>query len=118
MNQSRRDFFKQGLSAAAALAAFPMLVKALLPSLAQAQGAPKFVKPGQGMAASVGYTENKAKVEKSLQIERNGVKWAGQRCETCVLFQKDPGGAYGKCALFPGENVKPTSWCKSWSKKS
>jgi hypothetical protein len=118
VNQSRRDFVKQGLGAVAALAAFPALIKALLPSVAQAQAKPKFVVPGQGMAASVGYVENKAKVEKALQIERNGVKFADQKCATCVLFNKDAGGDYGKCALFPTEVVKPTSWCKSWSKKT
>ncbi len=117
MNQSRREFFKQALGVAGAAVAAPVILKSLWPAIAQAQGAPKFVVPGQGMAASVNYSENKKSVPKDLAIERNGVKFANQTCSGCVLFTKNAGDANGKCALFPNEQVKATSWCKSWSKK-
>lgn len=119
MNSSRRQFFNQVLGAVGLLAAGPALLKSLMSEQAQAQtaGAPSYVVPGQGMAASVGYVENKTKVEKSLMIERNGVAFKDQKCSNCVLFQPEAGGKGGKCALFPNQLVKPTSWCKSWSKK-
>ena len=117
-NQSRRDFFKQALGVAGLALMAPTLVRSVFTSVAQAADAPKFVAPGKGMAASVNYLEDKKKAPKNLQIERNGVPFAKQSCSGCALYTKDAVGNYGKCALFPNENVKPTSWCQSWSKKA
>ena len=120
MNQSRRDFFKQALGIVGAVAAAPALLKAILPSVARAEAAPTFVVPGQGMAASVGYVEDKTKAPKDKQVDRNGVKFADQKCSNCAIYTKDASGKGGKCALFsspPGLLVKDNSWCASWSKK-
>ena len=120
MDNSRRQFFKQALGSVGAIVAAPVLLRTLLPSVAQAQ-APvvpgSFVVPGQGMAASVGYVEDKKKVAKDKQIDRNGTKFADQSCTNCALFVKEPNSANGKCALFPNQLVKPTSFCNSWAKK-
>jgi hypothetical protein len=108
MNQSRRDFFKQALGAVA------------LTFLALKAGAAevlKFVVPGQGMAASVNYTEDKKKAKKDLQIERQGVPFAQQKCSGCALYTKVDDKS-GKCALFPNQLVKANAWCASWSKKA
>ena len=118
MNKSRRQFFKQSLGLVTAVAVAPSFLQALLPSVARAQGsAMKFVVPGQGMAASLNYVENKAKVAKDLAIERTGVKFADQFCSNCLLFTKDASSSNGKCSLFPNEMVKAKSWCQSWVKK-
>lgn len=117
MNNSRREFFKQVLGTLSVAAAAPALLKAIMPSFAHAAG-PTFVKPSQGMAASVNYTEDKSKVKKELQTDRGGVKFKDQKCSGCMLYTKDAGGDYGKCALFPQDMVKGPAWCSSWSKKA
>ncbi len=117
MNNSRRQFFKQALGVVGAVVAAPTLLKVLLPSVAQAQGALTFVEPGKGMAASVGYVDDKKKLDKKDQIERAGVKFANQKCSTCALFTKDTSSVNGKCALFPNQLVKPDGICRSWAKK-
>jgi len=111
---ARRDFFKQ----AGTWLLAPFVLSSFWRRLALAADKVPFVVPGQGMAASVNYTEDKSKVKKELQTDRQGVKFADQKCSACTLFTKDPAGNYGKCALFPGQFVKPTSWCSSWSKKA
>jgi hypothetical protein len=108
MNQSRRDFFKQVLGFAALT---------LWTLKARAAETMKFVVPGQGMAASVNYSEDKKKVKKDLQTDRQGVKFANQKCSVCALYTKVDEKA-GKCALFPNEYVKANAWCASWSKKA
>lgn len=120
MNSSRREFFKQALGVVGAAVAAPAFLRTLLPSVAQAQAPGSFVTPGQGMAASVNYVEaaGKTKIaDATLKVDRNGVKFADQKCTNCVLFTKNPGDANGKCALFANQQVKSDSWCKSWSKK-
>ncbi len=116
MGSSRRDFFKQALGIVGAAVSAPTLLRSLLPSVAYAQGG--FVVPGQGMAASVGYQENRSKVDKKDQIARAGVKFADQKCSNCTLFTKEGAGPHGKCALFPGQQVKADAFCRSWAKKA
>ena len=116
-NSSRRSFFKQALGAVGAIVAAPALIKSLLPSVAKAADV-KYVVPGQGMAASVNYLDDKSKAKKELQTDRSGTKFKDQTCANCQLYTKDKGGDYGACALFPGQMVKAKSWCASWSKKA
>jgi hypothetical protein len=118
MNTSRREFFVKTLGSAAALVLAPQLVQSLFSSKALAADACKPVVPGQGMAASVNYAEDKKKVKKELQIDRNGTPFAKQDCSNCALYVADASGKFGKCALFATECVKPTSWCASWNKKA
>ena len=86
---------------------------------AKADAALPFVKPGEGMAASLKYVENATKDWKdaALKIDRMGVKWGQQRCENCALFVKKDDKS-GSCALFANQLVKPTGICASWSKKA
>ncbi len=114
MNSSRRDFFKQ---MAGAIVAAPIVMNALTSIKAFAADAVKFVIPGQGMAASINYVEDKKTAKKELQIERQGVKFAEQKCMNCAIYTKQDDKS-GKCALFPAEMVKPAAWCSSWSKKA
>ncbi len=117
MNSSRRDFFKQMVGALGAVVAAPVVINALTSLKAKAADAVKYVLPGQGMAASINYLEDKKKAKKELQIDRQGVKFAEQKCDTCQLYTKSGDNKYGKCALFPTEMVKADAWCSSWSKK-
>ena len=84
---------------------------------AAAPGEKSFVKPGEGMAGSVKYVEdvNDWK-DTALKIDRQGIKWGQQHCESCVLYTKDDATS-GKCTLFSGQHVKAKGICASWSKK-
>lgn len=117
MNQSRRNFFKQMVGAVGAVVAAPVVINALTSLKAKAADAVKYVVPGQGMAKSVNYFDDKSKVDKKLQTDRQGTKFAAQECGNCQLYTKS-GADYGKCALFPSEMVKAKAWCASWSKKA
>ncbi len=84
---------------------------------AAAPGEKSFVKPGEGMAASVKYVEDiKDWKDAALKIDRQGVKWGQQHCENCALYTKDDATS-GKCTLFSGQHVKANGICASWSKK-
>ncbi len=80
------------------------------------------VKPGEGMAASVHYEMKNTDVkDASLKVERQGVPFAKQQCQGCMLYTKagmKDGAEVGKCTLFNGMLVKSTGWCASWSKKA
>lgn len=82
-----------------------------------------FVKPGEGMAASVNYQEDPEKMIKdaALKVDRQGVKFANQKCSGCMLYTsegKKDGVEAGKCTLFANKLVKGNGWCASWSKKA
>jgi hypothetical protein len=128
MTQSRRDFFKNAILGAGAVVATQAIS-----GLALAQGRKRgaegaaagelaLVTPGQGMAASVNYVHKTSDIKDAkLQTERQGVKFAEQKCTNCILYtthgNKD-GQEVGKCQLFANQVVKSTGWCTSWAKKS
>jgi hypothetical protein len=129
----RREFFK----AVASLAAAPVALKLLSSNAFAAEqrrggsaGANaggdqcKMVQPGVGQAASLNYTDDKAKVKDAkLKVERQGTAWDQQFCHNCMLFS-DPtkcgGKEAGQCQLFLAtkEKVSHHGWCASWSKKA
>lgn len=122
---NRRNFFKVAASAVGLVLASGS-VTALLAQGRKKKGAdaapaatgPTMVEPGKGMAANVNYQHNHADVkDAALKVDKQGVKWSDQLCSNCVLYTKDGNGT-GKCTLFPGQLVKDTGWCTSWSKKA
>ncbi|MCB0348544.1 MAG: high-potential iron-sulfur protein [Bdellovibrionales bacterium] len=122
---NRRNFFKVAASALGLAVVSGSLTsvfaqgrkKKEAPSAA-ASGKPSMVEPGKGMAANVNYQEDHKNVkDNSLKVDKQGVKWADQHCANCVLYTKSGDGT-GKCTLFPGQLVKDTGWCTSWSKKA
>ncbi len=121
---SRRNFFKVAASALGlALVSgsvgtlFAQGRKKKEAAAAPSKG-PTLVEPGKGMAANVNYQhEHKDVKNAALKVDKQGVKWADQNCANCVLYTKDGSGT-GKCTLFPGQLVKDTGWCTSWSKKA
>jgi len=61
--------------------------------------------------------------DKTLQTERQGVKWADQKCTGCALYDAKKattvnGMKCGGCALFPNKVVADSGWCTSWAKKA
>lgn len=121
---NRRSFFK-GMASALGL----VLVSGSFTSVfaqgrkkkeekTEAAKGPTLVEPGKGMAANVNYQHNHADVkDAALKVEKQGVKWEAQFCSNCVLYTK-LGDGTGKCTLFPGQLVKDSGWCTSWSKKA
>jgi len=124
--QSRRAFFKQMIFGASAALAAQTLASV---SLAQgrkrggnaASGELPLVTPGQGMAASVNYVHQGSDLKnEKLKVDRQGVKFADQKCANCILYSKhgiQGGVEVGKCQIFANQVVKATGWCTSWAKK-
>lgn len=81
-----------------------------------------YVKPGVGMAVSLNYVEDHAAIkDANLKGDRQGVKFADQKCSGCALYTKvgvKDGKEVGKCTVLPGQLVKGDAWCTSWSKKA
>ena len=82
-----------------------------------------WVKPGEGMAASLNYKESWKEVKDAkLKTERQGVPFgANQICSKCMLYTtvgKKDGHEAGKCTLFANQLVRGEGWCSSWSKKA
>lgn len=126
MSTSRRVFFKNMILGAGAAVTAQILASV---SLAQgrrrsgdaASGDLPLVTPGQGMAASVNYVHQGSDIkDEKLKVDRQGVKFADQKCASCILYAKhgtQGGIEVGKCQLFANHVVKSTGWCTSWAKK-
>jgi hypothetical protein len=56
-------------------------------------------------AKAVKYVEDGTKVKEA----------AGNRCDTCSLYQGRDGSAQGTCQIFKGKQVKAAGWCVSWA---
>jgi hypothetical protein len=128
-NSSRREFFKIAAISGVSLLALSSVAqaekrRAAKPAAGGATGdaALPWVKPGEGMAASVNYQEKHSAVkDAALKVDRQGVKFADQKCTGCMLYTsigKKDGVEAGKCTLFANQLVKGEGWCSSWSKKA
>lgn len=104
MNKPRRTFVIHTLAACSALVAT---------QTAFAQAAPEMVKDSDAAAMAVGYVLDTAKADK----RKYPTHAAGQRCGTCVLFERAATESAGPCPLFPGKHVSAGGWCSSWAKK-
>jgi len=80
------------------------------------------VEPGKGQAAAVSYSLKHADVkDAALKVERGGVAFDKQFCTGCNFYKKvgdKNGGEVGTCQIFPGQLVKGTAWCSTWTKKA
>ncbi len=56
-------------------------------------------------AKAVKYVEDATKAKES----------AGNRCDTCSLYQGSSGSTQGGCQIFKGKQVKAAGWCTSWA---
>lgn len=67
----------------------------------------------EGLAVSLAYVADAAKVDKAKYPKFA----AGQACSACALFQGKAGAASGPCAVFPGKQVAAKGWCSAFAKK-
>lgn len=125
---NRRSFIQQAITVTGAIALFPILAKSeerrrgggAAPAAAAGL---VLIDPKDPQAKALNYAhEHKDIKDKALQTDRNGVKWADQKCQGCNFYQKDKEGkASGKaaapCQLLAGKAVAATGWCSSWAKK-
>lgn len=125
--KSRRQFVQIALAVTGAALLAPAVGNAQEKRRAKPGGAGgdlalPYVEPGKGMAASVNYqTDHNAVKDAALKADRQGVKFADQKCANCMLYSKvgdKDGGEVGKCTLFAGQLVKGKAWCSSWAKKA
>lgn len=131
---TRRDFIKksaQGLAGVALAGGFLNWIsldsayakkKKKKKSGASGGSDQKLIDTNAPMAKNVRYQHDKSKItDAALKIEKQGVKWADQKCSNCVLYNavvdKVDGKAVGKCSLFPQNVVAAEGWCTTWAKK-
>ncbi|GGP18009.1 high-potential iron-sulfur protein [Silvimonas iriomotensis] len=97
---SRRTFLFRILPATAAALALARPVLAADPELAESD--PDAIK--------LAYAADASKVDKA----RNPTWAAGQRCDTCELFNAPDGGELGACSLIKGKLVRAGGWCNQY----
>lgn len=102
---ARRTLLK---GAFASLAAIPVLGFST-----QALAAPAAVDPNDPQAKGLGFVMDASKVD----AKANPTFKAGQKCQTCALYQGKPADAAGACAIFGGKNVPSSGWCRAYAKK-
>ena len=130
---NRRDFFQLFIGGAGLAA----LVSTLKPSQANSQerrrgggaaaaAGPVLVDPKAADAKQVHYVHKHSDhKDKSVQLDRQGVKWADQNCKNCSFYQKRDkdnkasGMTVGGCAMpfAAGKVVAENGWCMTWAKK-
>jgi len=122
---SRRQFFKMAAVASGAMLLAPRILWAERRKAGGGGGGDldlPLVEPGKGMAANLNYHNKNTDVkEAALKADRQGVKFADQKCEKCMLYThvgKKGGADVGKCTLFANQLVHSTGWCASWAKKA
>jgi hypothetical protein len=109
MDNSRRSFFKRGLSTVAAMSVAQLVAQrtafaADLPHLDEANA----------QAVSLGYKADAAAVDKAKFPRYTD----GTACSNCMLFQGAAGAEWGGCGLFAGQAVAAKGWCNAYAKKA
>jgi hypothetical protein len=110
-------------------------IATILPTIARAErkrggdakaSGPVLVDPKDPQAKAVNYgAKHKDITDKSVQLERTGVKWADQNCSNCAFYDKTKevsvgGVKAGPCSMpfAAGKVVHQTGWCTTWAKKA
>ena len=107
MDNSRREFFKRGLGAVAAVSVAQLAAN----RVAFAADLPH-VEETDPTAVAMGYKHEAAKVDKAKFPRYQD----GMACAKCALYQ---GGAeWGGCSLFPGKAVSAKGWCNAYAPKA
>jgi len=126
---NRRSFFQTMMFAVGAVAVLPSMLKAEERrrggGAAAAGGGAVLVDPKDPAAAAVHYVHHtKDMKDKTLQTERNGVKFAAQHCNGCQFYDKSKettvnGMKAGGCQMpfAAGKVVSSDGWCTTWAKK-
>jgi hypothetical protein len=65
-------------------------------------------------AVGVAYHADASRVDKA----RNPSFQSGQSCQSCSLYNANPGETQGSCGLFYGKEVPQIAWCNAWEKRA
>ncbi len=109
MNKQRREFFKQGVRAVAAVS----LAQLIANRIAFAADLPLVDEAG-AQATGLGYKADTAQVDKAKFPRHQD----GQTCAGCALYQGAAGAASGGCAIFAGQAVTAKGWCSAYAPKA
>ncbi|MDH4382935.1 MAG: high-potential iron-sulfur protein [Gammaproteobacteria bacterium] len=109
MDNSRRNFFKRGLSAVAAVSVAQLAAN----RIAFAADLPHVDEAGP-QAAALGYKHDGATVDKA-KYPRYADAMA---CHNCALYQGAAGSEWGGCGLFAGQAVAAKGWCNAYAPKA
>ncbi|KPC53357.1 high-potential iron-sulfur protein [Amantichitinum ursilacus] len=97
---TRRTFLLQTLPAASLAMVLARVVRAEDPLLAESD--PDAIK--------LSYVADASKVDKA----RHPSYAAGQRCDTCELYNPPANSATGACSLIKGKQVAGAGWCDQY----
>jgi len=109
MDNSRRDFFKRGLGAVAAVSVAQLVAQ----RTAFAADMPH-VDPASPQAQGLGYVHDAASVDKAKYARFQD----GQHCGGCALYQGAADAEWGGCGLFAGQAVAAKGWCNAYAPKA
>jgi hypothetical protein len=107
MDNTRRNFFRRGLGAVAAVSVAQLVAQ----RTAFAADLPH-VDPASPQAQGLGYVHDGATVDKAKYPRFQD----GMACVGCALYQ---GGAeWGGCGIFAGQAVAAKGWCNAFAPKA
>ncbi|MBC7740599.1 MAG: high-potential iron-sulfur protein [Bdellovibrionaceae bacterium] len=127
---NRRTFFQSVIATVGAVTVFSSLVEAEERrrggGTPAASAAPQLVDPKDPAAKAVSYVQKNTEIkDKNLQTDRQGVKFANQKCNGCQFYPKDKeatvaGKKAAPCQLpfAAGRSVVSEGWCSSWAKRA
>lgn len=107
MDNSRRNFFRRGLGAVAAVSVAQLVAQRTV----FAADMPH-VDPASPQAQGLGYAHDAATVDKAKYPRHQD----GQACANCALYQG--GDEWGGCGLFAGQAVSAKGWCNAYAPKA
>ena len=109
MDTSRRNFFKRGLGAVAAVSVAQLAAHRLAFAADMAH-----VDEAAPQAVSLGYKHDAAAIDKAKYPRLAD----GQNCGNCVLYQGAAGSEWGGCGIFAGQAVAAKGWCNAYAPKA
>ncbi len=109
MDTSRRNFFKRGLGAVAAVSVAQLAAHRIAFAADMAH-----VDEASPQAVSLGYKHDAATIDKAKYPRLAD----GQHCGNCALYQGAAGSEWGGCGIFAGQAVAAKGWCNAYAPKA
>ena len=72
------------------------------------------VEEGEAAALSLGYRHEASQVDTDAFPKRAGAQGARQFCDSCALFEGEPGDRWAPCSIFQRRLVAGKGWCNAW----
>ena len=125
-NMNRRTFFQSAAALVGAAVILPVISKAegRRGGGKAAAAGPALVDVNSPEAKAVKYAHNHADVkDKSVMIDRQGVKFKDQLCSGCGLYDKSKettinGKKAAPCPAVAGKFVAADGFCTTWNKRA